>query len=391
MISAAEPAAKAVRRTTPLQPVARKARVKKISDSHSCAVHGAPAMEWLNGSTRGTSPWARIQEPVATCDQVSPSLSTSGRDAAMANAASARNATMSAETRALQRSAFAPRLSLSGIMRAIAAQAYRGRPLALQPHSGPQCRMSTPSLSLPVIVAVTFFVAGVVKGVTGMGLPTVAMGALGALLSPLTAAGLLIVPAFVTNVWQLVSGPSFAPLLRRLWPMMAAVVAGTFGGASLLTGGNVRLGTSALGAALAAYASFSLAARPPSVSARLEPWLGPVVGGATGLVTGGTGVFVLPAVPYLQALGLGKDDLVQALGLSFTVSTVALAAALAARGALRLDNLALSSLAVVPALLGMGAGQAVRARVSAETFRRWFLIALLIFGAEMASRPLFMR
>ena len=248
--------------------------------------------------------------------------------------------------------------------------------------------MSTPSLSLLFIVAATFFVAGVVKGVTGMGLPTVAMGALGAVLSPLTAAGLLIVPAFVTNVWQLGSGPSFAPLLRRLWPMMAAVAAGTFCGASLLTGGNVRLGTSALGAALATYAGFALVARPLTVPARVEPWLGPAIGVTTGLVTGGTGVFVLPAVPYLQALGLDKDDLVQALGLSFTVSTVALAAALAARGALRLDNLALSSLAILPALLGMGAGQAVRARVSAETFRRWFLIGLLVLGAEMASRPL---
>ncbi len=105
-------------------------------------------------------------------------------------------------------------------------------------------------------------------------------------------------------------------------------------------------------------------------------------------MTGGTGVFVIPAVPYLQALGLGKDDIVQALGLSFTVCTVALAAGLASRGAFRLDNLALSTLAIAPALVGMSAGQAIRKRVSPETFRRWFLIGLLLLGAEMALRPL---
>ena len=66
--------------------------------------------------------------------------------------------------------------------------------------------MPGPPLSLILVVATTFFVAGVVKGVTGMGLPTVAMGVLGAVVSPLTAAGLLIVPAFVTNVWQLFAG-----------------------------------------------------------------------------------------------------------------------------------------------------------------------------------------
>jgi len=41
----------------------------------------------------------------------------------------------------------------------------------------------------------------------------------------------------------------------------------------------------------------------------------PLIGLATGLVTGSTGVFVIPAVPYLQALDLDKEDLVQALGL----------------------------------------------------------------------------
>jgi hypothetical protein len=95
-------------------------------------------------------------------------------------------------------------------------------------------------MSLVLVVALTFFVAGVVKA-HRMRLPTVAMGVLCAIVSPLTAAGLLIVPAFVTNIWRLVAGPSFAPLLGRLWPMMATIVFGTFGGASLLTLGDANL------------------------------------------------------------------------------------------------------------------------------------------------------
>ncbi len=249
---------------------------------------------------------------------------------------------------------------------------------------GRQSPMTALSPSLILVAAATFFVGGVVKGVTGMGLPTVAMTILGGLVSPVTAAGLMIAPAFVTNVWQIFTGRSLRRLLARLWTMMAAVVAGTVGGASLLTGGDVRMTTSAL----VAYAGFSLIAQPLSVPARFESWIGPVVGGATGLVTGCTGVFVIPAGPYLQALGLDKDDLVQALGLSFTVSTIALATGLASHGAWRLDNLALSSLAIVPSLAGMRAGQVVRNRVSPATFRRWFLIALIALGAEMALRPL---
>ena len=244
--------------------------------------------------------------------------------------------------------------------------------------------------SLPVLLAIaaTFFVAGIVKGVTGMGLPTVAMGVLGALVSPLAAASLLIVPSFVTNVWQLLAGPNFGALLRRLWPMMLAVVAGTVLGSTWIAGGDTKLTTAFLGIALVVYAAFTLFARQISVSRRTEPWLSPLIGAITGAVTGGTGVFVIPAVPYLQALGLSKDDLVQALGLSFTVSTIALAIGLGAHGAFQADRLWLSALAVLPALAGMWVGQRVRNRISPLAFRRGFLICLLLLGCEMATRSL---
>jgi hypothetical protein len=110
----------------------------------------------------------------------------------------------------------------------------------------------------------------------------------------------------------------------------------------------------------------------------------------TGAIAGATGVFTLPAVPYLQALGLSKDDLIQALGLSFTVSTIALAAGLARGGAFHLGNVTLSAFAVIPSLLGMWVGTAVRERISAATFRRWFLIFLAILGLELAVRPFFL-
>lgn len=239
-----------------------------------------------------------------------------------------------------------------------------------------------------IAIAATFFAAGLVKGVTGMGLPTVAMGVLGALISPVAAAGLLIVPSFVTNVWQLLSGPSFGAIVRRLWLMMAMITVGTVLGASVLASGNTSLSTAALGAALIVYAAYTLLARQLSVPQKAEPFLSPVIGLSTGFVTGGTGVFVIPAVPFLQALGLEKDDLVQALGLSFTISTVALAIGLAWRGQFHTGNLTMSALALAPALIGMWAGQILRNKVSPPIFRQCFLICLLLLGLEMLARPL---
>ena len=117
------------------------------------------------------------------------------------------------------------------------------------------------------------------------------------------------------------------------------------------------------------------------MSGRLaEPWLGPLVGGITGLITAATGVFVIPAVPYLQAIGLEKDDLVQALGLSFTVSTLALAVNLAMAGTFNLSLAGPSIGTLAMAAAGMWLGQELRTRLSPATFRVWFFVALLLLG-----------
>lgn len=231
-----------------------------------------------------------------------------------------------------------------------------------------------------------FLAAGLVKGVTGMGLPTVAMGLLGVMMPPVAAAALLVVPSLVTNVWQLLAGPAKVRLARRLWPMMLGIVAGTVVGAALLVGVDARASGLWLGVALIAYAAFALAAPELAVPGRWETWLAPVVGVATGAVTGATGVLVMPAVPYLQALRLPRDELVQALGLSFTVSTVALAVGLAAHGALRPGQLGWSACAIVPALAGMWLGQVVRGRISPAMFRRCFLLFLVVLGGELVWR-----
>jgi uncharacterized membrane protein YfcA len=236
------------------------------------------------------------------------------------------------------------------------------------------------------VVAATFVVAGFVKGVTGMGLPTVAMGVLGTLMLPAQAAAMLLLPSFVTNVWQLFAGPGVRMLVKRLWLMMAGIVAGTVGAASFIAGGGGAWAVVGLGAALTLYAAAGLMAWRFPVPPRHERWLSPVVGAVTGVITGGTGVFVVPAVPYLQGLALNKEDLVQALGLSFTVSTIALAIGLAREHAFAVGDLGESLFAVVPALIGMWIGQRVRGRIGPETFRRWFFICLLGLGIQLLAR-----
>jgi len=237
-----------------------------------------------------------------------------------------------------------------------------------------------------IAVVAAFALAGGVKGVIGMGLPTVAIGLLSAMMPPAQAAAILVLPSLVTNVWQMLAGPHFVALLRRLWPMMLGIVGGAWAGAGIITGANGGLALTALGVVLVVYAVIGLSAARLVVKPAWEKYLGLPVGVATGIVTGATGVFVLPAVPYLQALNLERDALIQALGLSFTVSTAAMGVALAGAGVLAGELAGVSVLALVAALLGMWGGAKLRARISAETFRRFFFIGLVLLGTHLSLR-----
>jgi len=99
-------------------------------------------------------------------------------------------------------------------------------------------------------------------------------------------------------------------------------------------------------------------------------------------------VFVLPLVPYLQSLGLKRDELIQALGLSLLTSAVALGVALAREGALPLALIGGSVVALAPAGLGLAVGQWCRQHVSPTTFVRIFAIGLLLIGLYLALRNL---
>lgn len=229
-------------------------------------------------------------------------------------------------------------------------------------------------------VSFVFLAAGAVKGVLGMGLPTVAMGLLGLMMPVAEGAALLVLPSLVTNLWQMLRGSHLRALAKRLWPMMMGVCLGVGLGHGWMAtpGGQAMLW---LGLSLVVYALAGLAGlRLPPPRPRHETAASGMVGTLTGLLTAATGVFVLPAVPWLQALGLSKDEMAQALGLSFTVSTLALAVTLAGSRHLNADSATQSLLMLLPALLGMWLGQRLRDELSQQAFRAFFMGGLLLLG-----------
>jgi uncharacterized protein len=239
--------------------------------------------------------------------------------------------------------------------------------------------------SLLVLIATAFLLAGFVKGVIGLGLPTVSMGLLAVAMPPPQALAIVIVPAIVTNIWQTFAGPYLLGILKRLWPLMLGTIVGIRLNAGMLTGPNARYGSIALGVLLVIYAIIGLSKFSFTVAPRHEKWIGAIAGVLTGLVSAATGVQVIPSMPFMQAIGMEKDELVQALGVYFTVATLSLAFNLTAAGLLTAATALPGGVAMAAAFAGMFIGQAVRSRMEPEVFRRWFLISMILLGLYIAG------
>lgn len=233
-------------------------------------------------------------------------------------------------------------------------------------------------------VILVFAVAGMIKGTIGLGLPAVSMGLLTLFISPFQAATLLIIPSMVTNFWQLFAEGHVLKLIRRFWPLLLGMIIGSIWSIFPTLGHGTFKSEALLGAMLAIYGLYGLFAKKMPNLAPYESWLSPFMGYLGGALTVATGVVVIPVVPYLQSLQLKRDDLVQSLGLAFTVSTLCLAAYLYFNPVEQIPvDYRLSFMALIPALLGMWLGKKIRYRISEQKFRKLFFWGLVVFGSYM--------
>lgn len=231
------------------------------------------------------------------------------------------------------------------------------------------------------VIFSTFLLAGTVKGIIGLGLPTISLAVLTVIFDLATAMALLIIPSLLTNVWQALQGNNLLPLCRRLGLFLCLAFAFVWLGAIALTRVDLSLLSALLGVLLIAYAIVGFRGLNISIGPKQQMWAGPLLGAINGILTGMTGSFVVPGVMYLQAIGLPRDMLIQAMGLLFTLSTIALALALGGQNLIGFELGLLSALGVIPALVGMVIGQGLRQRISEPRFRRMFFVVLFALGA----------
>ena len=241
---------------------------------------------------------------------------------------------------------------------------------------------------LAFVIAV-FAIAGMIKGTIGLGLPAVSMALLTLLMSPFQAATLLIIPSLVTNIWQLFAEGHVLRLIRRFWCLLLGIIVGTIWSVFPTLGQGEFQSEILLGGMLAVYGAYGLFAKNMPNLAPHEKWLSPIIGYLGGAITVATGVIVIPVVPFLQSLHLKRDDLVQSLGLAFTVSTVCLAIYLYLNPVDQMNiDWKMSLIALIPALIGMWFGTKIRYRIPEQKFRKLFFLGLVLFGSYMVLHQL---
>lgn len=217
----------------------------------------------------------------------------------------------------------------------------------------------------------------------GLGMPTISIALLSLGMGLPTALQIIVVPTLVTNIWQALVGASLGRLLKRFAVLLIGMMAGVWVGYALLFRNHPKTMTAVLGVAIIAYAVSGLLKFPLMPRIRREHIASPLVGVATGILAGATGNLSMPALAYFDRLGLPRHDLVQMLGISFSLGTLALGVSVAGHGDYDLSLLVVSTIAVVPAALGMLLGQKTRGRMSEAAFRRALYVGLMAVGIHL--------
>ncbi len=237
-----------------------------------------------------------------------------------------------------------------------------------------------------VILASTFLLAGVVKGVAGVGLPAISVGLLTVAFGLMPAMALIVLPSLAGNLWQAFAGRELRTVVARIWPFELAVIVGVPIGGFALVRVDVGLLSALLGFLLIAHALNGLFRPPAMLPARHEGWAGPLAGLLTGILAAMTGSYSVPAIFYFQSLGFSRDQLIQVLGFHFSVCAALLGLTLGAFALMPASLVLISTACVIPALIGMAIGGQMRRRLSEAAFRTLFNVALLCLGMFLAAR-----
>lgn len=239
------------------------------------------------------------------------------------------------------------------------------------------------------IVAAAFLFGGIVKGLSGIGLPMVALPILSFAVNVPTAVALTMAPILITNGMQAVSGGRLLDVVRRFWPMQLTMAATLIVSTNFLTriDNNILLIVS--GAILSGSVLALMMAGDWTIPQRLQCPVGIVIGFLAGAIGGVSSMFGIPIIIYMSSLGLERADFLSSISVVYFLAAVPYVASLLTLGGIPPVVMLTSALAVIPALVGINvAGRFVKG-LDEVRFRRILNWMLIFLGLVMIARGVF--
>ncbi|EKF40756.1 sulfite exporter TauE/SafE family protein [Nitratireductor indicus] len=242
-----------------------------------------------------------------------------------------------------------------------------------------------------VSIAIAFCaiaVGSLVKGITGLGLPVVAVPVLSYFLNLPHAVGVLIIPILVTNALQAYQTRHAVRNVPFLWPMLLLGVPGLAGGTWVLT--VVAAEKLNLGLGLMLFFYIGLRVFSPQFSIKPKPALrlSPFVGLAAGFVQGAAGLCAAVFVPFVHAMKLEREAMLFTVSMVFLVFAMVQAVSLTVAGLFQPVYFVEGLLALIPVALFMPLGSWLGKRLSRQVFDRVFLVVLALIGAGLIETAL---
>ena len=234
-------------------------------------------------------------------------------------------------------------------------------------------------------IAVALACGAVVKGVTGMGLPLVALPFLVVVFGLQHSIGILLIPILATNAWQLYRfrGSRSLPGTTFLPPFLFGGAIGVAAGSWLLVMAPERYLLIGLGVLLLGYVVLRLTRPALLVGEAAARRAAVPVGAGAGLLQGATGISAPIGVTFIHAMKLGRDAHVFAVSAMFLLFAVVQLLALAGSGVMQPEWYVHGLFALAPVAMFMPVGQWVGGKLNAVAFDRMILLFLGLMGGKL--------
>src|SRR6266700_6268208 len=230
--------------------------------------------------------------------------------------------------------------------------------------------------SIIAAVVCSLIVAGLLKGIIGVGMPVVALPLLSLFIDIKSAAMLLSMPLIFSNLPQALEGGKTARCLVQLMPVILGTIPGVFLGVRVLLALDADVARMIAGLVLMAVGGVTLFAPRPQIQPRLVLPTG-ITFGFFGGILGGIAAMAGPLVfIFLLAKGLRGKAFTKEASLYLVVSSGLLAILLTASRQFNWLDVLVSTAAMLPVVLGMYVGRHMRDKIAPETIKKMVWIAV---------------